>query len=69
MNNHYNNRPSNELPLEVKEFFKKLFSKNKNFIKYSLLALFLLAGIYTGFYTVQLSEEAVVTRFVPREEM
>jgi len=61
MNNHYNNRPSNDLPLEVKEFFK-LFSENKNFIKYSLLALFLLAGVYTSFYTVQPSEEAVVTR-------
>lgn len=61
MNNPYNNRPTNDLPLEVKEFLK-FFGQNKNILKYSLLALFLLAGTYTSFYTVQPSEEAVVTR-------
>ncbi len=61
MNNPYTNRPKNDLPLEVKEFLK-FFDQNKNILKYALLALFLLAGVYTSFYTVQPSEEAVVTR-------
>lgn len=59
MNNPY--QKPNELPHEL-EALLKFISENKKQLKYVLLALLVLGGAYTSFYTVQPSEEAVVTR-------
>ncbi len=61
MNNQYNYRDPNELPPELKQMLK-LFRENRKQLKFILLVLFLIGGVYTSFYTVQPSEEAVVTR-------
>lgn len=62
--NYQNNgyRRPNGVPPEL-SLLLNWFSKNGRLVKFILLALFLLIGAYTSFYTVQPSEEAVVTRF------
>jgi len=59
--NQSNQRP-NGLPPELNELLKR-FKQNIKLVQIGLIALFVIAGIYTSFYTVQPSEEAVVTRF------
>jgi membrane protease subunit HflK len=62
--NYQNNgyRRPNGVPPELSLLLNWL-SKNGKLVQLILLALFLLMGAYTSFYTVQPSEEAVVTRF------
>lgn len=58
----YQNQSRNGLPPEINNFLN-FVSKNMKLIQMGVIAIFVLAGIYTSFYTVQPSEEAVVTRF------
>lgn len=62
--NYQNNghRRPNGVPPEL-SLLLNWMSQNGKLVKFILLALFLLLGAYTSFYTVQPSEEAVVTRF------
>lgn len=62
MNYQNQNSRSNGLPPEINEILR-IFSQNKRLIKIGFISLLVLGGIYTSFYTVQPSEEAVVTRF------
>jgi modulator of FtsH protease HflK len=63
MNNPYpNNRNKNGLPPEFNNLLDWL-DENGKYLRFGLGILILLAGAYTSFYTVQPSEEAVVTRF------
>jgi membrane protease subunit HflK len=52
----------NALPPEIRYFFQWL-SKNTALVKVGLGVIIVLIGVYTSFYTVQPSEEAVVVRF------
>lgn len=58
----YQNQSRNGLPPEINNFLN-FISKNMKLIQIGIFTIFVLAGIYTSFYTVQPSEEAVVTRF------
>jgi modulator of FtsH protease HflK len=60
MNNQ--NYQRNDLPPEIKNFLI-WFDQNKKLVKWALIGFVILIGAYTSFYTVQPSEEAVVTRF------
>jgi modulator of FtsH protease HflK len=60
--NYQGNRSPQGVPPELYEFMNWL-SKNTKLVKALVLLLFILAGVYTSFYTVQPSEEAVVIRF------
>jgi modulator of FtsH protease HflK len=57
----YGHRP-NGLPPEI-NYLLIWIKKNVKLIKFAGIVLFLMLGFYTSFYTVQPSEEAVVTRF------
>lgn len=61
MNYQNQNYPSG-LPPEMRKFLEWL-SKNGRLVRNALLLILLLIVGYTSFYTVQPSEEAVVTRF------
>jgi membrane protease subunit HflK len=60
--NYQNQSRNNGLPPEINNFLN-FVAKNMKLIQMGIIAIFILAGIYTSFYTVQPSEEAVVTRF------
>jgi membrane protease subunit HflK len=61
-NQNYGYQRPNGLPPEINAILKWI-SNNTKIVKYALAALFIVFGIYTSFYTVQPSEEAVVIRF------
>jgi membrane protease subunit HflK len=60
--NYQNQSRNNGLPPEINNFLN-FVAKNMKLIQMGIIAILILAGIYTSFYTVQPSEEAVVTRF------
>jgi modulator of FtsH protease HflK len=58
----YRRNYNSDLPPEFTQLLKAL-KQNQRKLKMLGLAVFVLLGLYTSFYTVQPSEEAVVTRF------
>lgn len=57
----YGNRGPDGVPPEILKLLNWL-GNNGRFVKIAILVIFILIGAYTSFYTVQPSEEAVVTR-------